>query len=746
MEATLERPSIPVRRAWTAERDSTTIPPMPIPPLPIPSSQSSQRSPSLSAPESKRRSSLYSNSKSRKRTEKPSSTTSPEVISTLIDSLTTIDFSQDLKPPSTPVNGTRASKTAPATPVLRPQRSFGGESVGGNGYGGLGDYSSYRSALSAGFAGADDAAEPPVIRTSKRPSGYSELTSPKVKTPPVSNALSGLGNYIRNGYARSTSSLISIRDDDTRSVGNVSIDAPRRRRSITSASIHSFESKTSGKGQKGTAAQDLYRGTSNESNQIRETVLLATGLPIGISDHLYSPRMNSPKRLHPFNTAIEEEPSFPAPISVSHVPVAARRTISDGKKPVGADSLGDGSPVAGPAVPSRRSSLRHHDIPTSKRPSSRQLNLPTLNQTETVAEVEEPKSRSGPVAIDADATEVTKRIKELKAKKEEREKQARESELPTPEVLYCLANLPPPLPEIFEPTKAERESASKPVRTAKIENNAVPWPAPIFETVQKPANNAGTTTLLGHPDRPPTPLTPTLLPINYSYVVESLGQVSPPGSIKAPSSKNSVRPSERERRKSIAVGGRSAVSRTKVTKLVERSGSTSRYSTPDPPSFDADESADTFDPVTPKSARTNSVKDRRRRWSQPDLPSGALERKTSMRNSENLSVRPPETVLEERPTSRDSIDQDVIAFIHAGRLSQKIRHPQSGRTIAFSEVGDPKGHAVFCCVGMGLTRYVTAFYDELAMTLRLRLITPDRPGVGDSGADQNGTPLSWPGT
>jgi hypothetical protein len=49
---------------------------------------------------------------------------------------------------------------------------------------------------------------------------------------------------------------------------------------------------------------------------------------------------------------------------------------------------------------------------------------------------------------------------------------------------------------------------------------------------------------------------------------------------------------------------------------------------------------------------------------------------------------------------------------------------------------------------MGLTRYITAFYDELALTLKLRLITPDRPGVGDSEPYNDGTatPLSWPGT
>ncbi|KAL2177777.1 uncharacterized protein P884DRAFT_223516 [Thermothelomyces heterothallicus CBS 202.75] len=103
-------------------------------------------------------------------------------------------------------------------------------------------------------------------------------------------------------------------------------------------------------------------------------------------------------------------------------------------------------------------------------------------------------------------------------------------------------------------------------------------------------------------------------------------------------------------------------------------------------------------------------------------------------------------VAYERPRSADSIDEAVEKYLCSPRLSQKIRHPQSGRIVSFSEVGDPNGSAVFCCVGMGLTRYITAFYDELALTLKLRLITPDRPGVGDSEpyAEGTATPLSWP--
>lgn len=104
-------------------------------------------------------------------------------------------------------------------------------------------------------------------------------------------------------------------------------------------------------------------------------------------------------------------------------------------------------------------------------------------------------------------------------------------------------------------------------------------------------------------------------------------------------------------------------------------------------------------------------------------------------------------VLDDRPNSLDSVDSAVEDYIASPRLSQKITHPQTGRVLSFSEVGDPNGSVIFCCVGMGLTRYITAFYDDLARTLKLRLITPDRPGVGGSEPHTDGTdtPLGWPG-
>ena len=138
-------------------------------------------------------------------------------------------------------------------------------------------------------------------------------------------------------------------------------------------------------------------------------------------------------------------------------------------------------------------------------------------------------------------------------------------------------------------------------------------------------------------------------------------------------------------------------------------------------------------------ARTNS--NLLRRLSRPISPNVLARRRTLATDFSQLS-----TASDARPQSADSIDEDIFKFLSSSRLCQTTTNPQDGRTISFSEVGDPNGSAVFVCVGMGLTRYVTAFYDELAATLKLRLITPDRPGIGGSDSSVNGedTPLAWP--
>ena len=130
-----------------------------------------------------------------------------------------------------------------------------------------------------------------------------------------------------------------------------------------------------------------------------------------------------------------------------------------------------------------------------------------------------------------------------------------------------------------------------------------------------------------------------------------------------------------------------------------------------------------------------------KRFSRPMSPAPAEERRTVAKN-----------LQETRRTASHQVDKSnlisnaVNNYLLSPRLSQKINDPQTGRVISFSEVGDPEGSVIFCCVGMGLTRFITAFYDELASTLKLRLVTPDRPGIGGSESRTDGldTPLGWP--
>ncbi|KAI5369506.1 Putative alpha/beta hydrolase-1 [Septoria linicola] len=136
------------------------------------------------------------------------------------------------------------------------------------------------------------------------------------------------------------------------------------------------------------------------------------------------------------------------------------------------------------------------------------------------------------------------------------------------------------------------------------------------------------------------------------------------------------------------------------------------------------------------------------RWTahHPDLPL-AFEKRRNRRKSMSDARLTNAAEKELESSRRDSIEEAVSEYLQAPRLNRRVKNHINGRTIAYSEVGDPNGTAVFVCVGMGLTRYVTAFYDELASTLKLRLITIDRPGVGGSEpyppSDKSG-PLNWP--
>jgi pimeloyl-ACP methyl ester carboxylesterase len=76
------------------------------------------------------------------------------------------------------------------------------------------------------------------------------------------------------------------------------------------------------------------------------------------------------------------------------------------------------------------------------------------------------------------------------------------------------------------------------------------------------------------------------------------------------------------------------------------------------------------------------------------------------------------------------------------RTHQQIRLPD-GRGLGFAEYGDPAGTPVFYCHGGLSCRVDAAFAAQTCKDLHVRLIAPDRPGIGISSPKPSRTLLSW---
>jgi pimeloyl-ACP methyl ester carboxylesterase len=612
----------------------------------------------------------------------------PEVISNLIDSLANISFPDP----------TEAEKLPPPPRITGNTLRHSGSYDSDAGNGSNGEQGAYRNAIKDQLQGIDDAAEPPVVRTAKLPSTYYQLSR---KGNRWENALgiSAVGNGL--SAAQSNTSLASLGSSED--VRNITV---AKQRSVVTSSRESLKHEISVKNASKSTPVMAKSPVKSTFDRKRDT---SSGSRSDHSSH-YSKTAKTPPP-PAFHEPILEDVQV---ISHEHAPVVSKR---EGKKPAKSSPspLSHSPIISGPSVPDRRSSLKHQDIITPEGPRSpaRSPAPETTNKFDKRRrqELDEPKTLTTLDLLNGEDTEVTKRIKELKAKKEQREREARES---------------PP---------------------AKIDINGLPMDS-----------RTGDSGHMAPPqERPSTPLTPTLLPINYSFVVQSLAEDRNPSRppSRSPSQSGSIKTQEPMPPTTQQPHPNGLVARTTLSRsVVPKSIFGSKHdpsSGPSPNRLRKErKSLDTQpnnDPRLTRDRSSGSLKGSRARWSISDLPNG-LERRSSLKGIDGLSNRPgihQDPVPEERPSMNEDINRAVDSFIHAQRLSQKIRHPQTGRVISFSEVGNPKGNVVFCCVGMGLTRYITAFYDELASTLNLRLITPDRPGVGDSTTDPNGTPLSWAG-
>ncbi|MBE7180020.1 MAG: hypothetical protein INR71_02235 [Terriglobus roseus] len=679
---------------------------------------------------------------------------SPDVISSLVDSLATISAPANDHFDAIPTLGDAQSR-AHSRPLRRVRSDDTQLTDGDAAFAGFSQ--THPAATSANnnitTAAVDDAAIPPVIKTAPPPSGLSPLTAPP--KPQKAPKESPVRAYFRSG---SRTSLHSHRSSD------MAHPSP----SLDSVVLSKPESPTDSAAPPNISRTNRHKSLSQPASQ----------------EQLRQQPSEPPKPV----LSLGEDPAYLGPQKSRqkvYIPRKKHTLDPPRQRPIAEEGQGDeifGAKAAGkqraknfsvpgepsPSVPQRQSSLAQTDgssnagsSKASSRKRSGKSEPASIRSTSLHSDVHKPTRGNMSSRIkkkeslkfedvqDIDS-EVVKRIKELKARKELRDREAQNNPQPVqpPERTTSVARHTRSASDP-QPPAAVGEDAKVPAALKHLTLGSVAQKRPSSSGVAAAGQSTGVTEAqrLGQaqarsitPATPPNNVEP--LPINYKYVMQKLEKAQARDGANATNgdSGTKVRP------KSFSLVGRRKHTKTGAD---VSSGPDSHAGSPRTSMQDGrDDDENSLDFVLSRSTT------KKERWSHPGPLKDGRTTKNSRANKEKVdsfavkAVANAKTGTDGRPStshSVDSIDDDVKAFIYAPRLTQKIRHPQSGRTIAFSEVGDPKGYAVFCCVGMGLTRYITAFYDELATTLKLRLITPDRPGVGESQSDPNGTPLSWPG-
>ncbi|KAF2682047.1 alpha/beta-hydrolase [Lentithecium fluviatile CBS 122367] len=753
---------------------------------PVPSVPADAKSNPIHGLRSRRRSSLPSVPTDLRVKKRPppnyirTQTASPEVISSLIDSLSAISASAHNHFENLPTSyGEGASLSVPASPFTS---SFGGHDGHAPAY--------YQNLKNQDLLYPDDACEPPVIRTSKPPSGLSPLTAPKKKDKEHS-----LRSYIGRSGGSSASIQSAHSGRSASSFGNISIEAGIPRKTSDGSNRTSTESKRSARGHRSL----MYMGSRErlrlkDAERKRATI---QGPEVAASPDI--PRKPTPQLPLAEDTIKEEPVMAESSRAAQRFP---RRGVSPLRNSVNLLSVQDGgSPTEQGLIPERGSSLRHSGSPSRKgrrshtRSSSR-TNRHDSYKTNTVPEEDESATQEATVKekilkeLEAEEDEVARRIRELRKQKLLRDKIA--GKLPVgvdAGASSSVAHVSPIASAEPSPTSSVSSLSEKrvqdPAKAHKVLGITLqtmrPTPPERRGSRVQESKEAGETRetqkKLGHSRTRSLTVNDgdeiTPLPINYRLALQTLEQNAPVSPPPPSSSSASTRTGKTQssdtpprRTKSVAVGGRSAVGRQTTSSIIMGVNTASKDSAgvtnhaPSERSLRSVSEDTATRHLSLSMAPSNSLQHRptlkKKRWSHPDLPAKAEKTHNDKVDAINAAAargpqvrapsvqKPPYPVIEERPTSADSIDMDVERYLNAPRLSQRIRHPQTGRIISFSEVGDAQGFAVFVCVGMGLTRYVMSFYDQLASTLKLRLITPDRPGIGGSQVDPNGTPLSWP--
>src|SRR3954469_17708384 len=95
----------------------------------------------------------------------------------------------------------------------------------------------------------------------------------------------------------------------------------------------------------------------------------------------------------------------------------------------------------------------------------------------------------------------------------------------------------------------------------------------------------------------------------------------------------------------------------------------------------------------------------------------------------------------------DDEDEDEQNARQLSRMSRQPTHLLTvapGQQIAVDETGDPHGHPVFFFHGWPASRLQGAGFSVEAPQLGLRILAPDRPGIGLSTPQPGRRLLDWP--
>jgi hypothetical protein len=499
-------------------------------------------------------------------------TTSPEIINNLLDSLSAISHSAHNHFENLPTTS-GGSASGPATPIAETHPQFGHSLAVPNG-------SIIDSSEHYELFDDDDACEPPVIRTSKPPSGLSPLTAPKKKDKDKDNSL-------KSYLSRSGGSSISIHSThsarSTNSFGSISVEAGVPRRVSEGSNRDSFENKRSSRAHRG-----LMYMSSRERLKAKDADRKRASLQ---SIETMTSPTEAPRKPTPQHFATED--------TIKEEPVNAESSREAQKHPSnGAYSLRNGFNLMGPEgqsptekglIPARASSLRHSGSPSRKgrRGHSRKGSRNDSYKTNTVPEEDENVDQETVAKekilkeLEAEENEVAHRIRELKKQKMLRDKIAGKRPVGIDDLgagaSPTVAQVSPVATSEPSPSSAgssmSEQRVQGPAKAHKILGITMrptpperrvsrgPESTEIRETRETPKSQSSHTRTRSLNDG--DDITP--LPINYNLAMQTLERATSTSSSRPPSNTSSkdtiASTSPPTRSKSIAVGGRSAAGR-----------------------------------------------------------------------------------------------------------------------------------------------------------------------------------------